>query len=90
MNAKKFIAKHYPQLTFAMSDASAAMESYYQAKSKEEAVEKRKIIPTTQYEFKKACCAFFRWGYNAPGNNIEQGFDRWYNEISAFGKEGEE
>ena len=31
-------------------------------------------------ELKIVCCAFFRWWYNQPGNNTEQGFDKWYDE----------
>ena len=29
---------------------------------------------------KEISCAFFRWWYNAPGNNTEQGFDEWWKE----------
>ena len=26
---------------------------------------------------KRDCCAFFRWFWNAPGTNAEQGYDQW-------------
>jgi len=29
-------------------------------------------------KLKEISCAFFRWWYNAPGNNTEQGFDEWW------------
>ena len=31
-------------------------------------------------KLKEISCAFFRWWYNAPGNNTEQGFDEWWKE----------
>ena len=28
-------------------------------------------------ERKRDCCEFFRWFWNAPGTNAEQGYDEW-------------
>jgi len=36
-----------------------------------------KEISEEEY-LKKHACAFFRWWWNKPGNNTEQGFDKWY------------
>jgi hypothetical protein len=35
-------------------------------------------LPANKDELKKVCCEFFRYWWNQPGNNTEQGFDEWY------------
>lgn len=32
----------------------------------------------TSERLKEITCDFFRYWYNAPGNNTEQGFDEWW------------
>jgi len=35
-------------------------------------------LPKNVRQLKGMCCAFFRYWWNAEGNNTEQGFDEWY------------
>lgn len=46
-------------------------ESYLESQLKEERGKR----------LKKICIKFFYWWYNQPGNDTEQGFDKWWNEI---------
>ena len=39
---------------------------------------KRSSLPKNVRQLKGMCCAFFRYWWNAEGNNTEQGFDEWY------------
>lgn len=34
----------------------------------------------SESKLKEMSCAFFRWWYNSPGTNTEQGFDKWWEE----------
>lgn len=34
-------------------------------------------IAELEADRKRDCCAFFRWFWNSPGTNAEQGYDEW-------------
>jgi len=34
-------------------------------------------IEELEAERKRDCCAFFRWWWNQPGTNTEDGYDQW-------------
>ena len=36
------------------------------------------VIPKD--DVKNICLDFFYWWYNQPGNNTEEGFEKWYKE----------
>ena len=38
---------------------------------------KDRRIAELEGERKRDCCEFFRWFWNAPGTNAEQGYDQW-------------
>jgi len=35
-------------------------------------------LPTNKDELKNVCCEFFRYWWNEPGNNTDEGFDKWW------------
>jgi YesN/AraC family two-component response regulator len=38
------------------------------------------ILLKSKAELKKICCDYFRWWWNQPGTNTEQGFEKWWEE----------
>ena len=60
-------------LTKSLKESEASEVSYFEKLSEVEAENER-----LKDNFKKSACRFFRWWWNQPGTNTEQGFDEWF------------
>jgi len=70
-----------------MSDSLKAGEDLIkERKAKGLSVNPKNSLPKDLAGFKYMCCAFFRYWWNEPGNNTEQGFDEWYKKWDGYSK----
>lgn len=80
---EEILEKHYRNYKKRIAydeNVLAAMEEYAQEVVKNNAILPyvSGSLPTTKDELKKVCCEFFRYWWNEPGNNTDEGFDKWW------------